>query len=64
MTRLLEPFVAAQNLFAVLKADFLKGLNNLSFKGDQGNCWQINDDGMSWFKWDGKAWLPSNPKAE
>jgi hypothetical protein len=64
-------FSGAASRFAILKANldrgaissnyFMQALNDLRFQDEQGNWWQISEDGMGWLRWDGKAWIVANP---
>lgn len=36
---------------------FLEGINSLRFQDSSGNWWQLKEDGQSWLRWDGAAWV-------
>ena len=38
-------------------ASFLEGINSLRFQDSSGNWWQLKEDGQSWLRWDGAAWV-------
>lgn len=60
------PFAEAVSRYNTLRSDYNQGvinkdafmnrLNELRLQDDQGNWWQISEDGQSWLKWDGIKW--------
>jgi len=48
---------AAYDNGAISSPAFMDGLNQLRLQDDQGNWWQIGEDGLSWLKWDGNTWV-------
>lgn len=67
------PFAVVASSYSKLKAEydngvisstaFMDGLNLLRLQDDQGNWWQIGEDGQSWLKWDGTAWIKTEPRS-
>lgn len=61
------PFAEAAARYTNLKADldrgtlstgaFREAVYNLRFQDEIGAWWQINEDGKSWLKWNGNAWI-------
>ncbi|MDZ4132061.1 MAG: hypothetical protein U1E11_02905 [Dethiobacteria bacterium] len=66
-----EPFMHVKKRYAALKEDLAKGkiasetfrsaVYDLRFQDSAGNWWQINEDGVGWLRWNGKAWIAASP---
>jgi FtsH-binding integral membrane protein len=62
-----DPFAEVATRYNKIKSDYDQGiinkdtfmhrLNELRLQDNQGNWWQIGEDGQSWLKWDGKYWI-------